>query len=126
MIFESVMGVAGAVCGIEEVVGDDAVVLGVEAGDDGEVIGKSERGIAGDHALGSRDAALREREKVSGVVALRVVPAKSVERNQDDIMLALCPVGVGSVVDVRERQCGIEAGSLPCGRARGNCRSDGE
>ena len=100
--------VAGLARGIEKVVGDQAVVLGIEAGDDGEVIGKGERGIAGQHAFRSPDALLAKRQQMRGVVALGVVPAEAVERNQDDVVLLLRLGGVGAVIDVDERERGIE------------------
>ena len=71
---------------------------------------------------GAHTPCLAKRKKMRGVVALGVVPAEAVERNQHEIMLALRPGGVGAVVDVRQRQCGIEAGSLPSSRER-RCES---
>ena len=65
---------------------------------------------------------LAEREKVSGVVALGVVPTETVERNQDDVVLVLGPVGVGAVVHMRDGKSGAEVGSLPCRGARGGTK----
>ncbi len=65
---------------------------------------------------GAQTPSLAERQQMRRVVALRVVPAEAVERNQHQIMLALRPGRVRAVVDVRERQRRIEA-AFPAPRA---------
>ena len=102
------MAVAGLAGGVEEAVGDNAVVLGIEAGNEGEVVGKGERGIAGQHAFGRPDALAAKSQKVGGVVAFGVVPAEAVKRDEDNIVLLLCVGRVGAVVDVGERECRAE------------------
>ena len=88
-------GEAGLANGIEKAVGEEAVVTGIEAGDEGEVVGKSERRIGGQHAFRRRGALPGEGEKVAGVVALGVVPAEAVEGDENDIVLGLGARGVG-------------------------------
>ena len=84
-------GVARVARRIVKAIGDQAVVLGIKTGGDGVVIGKGERWIAGEHAIGRPNALLAQRQQMRGVVAHRVVPAETIERNQHHIMLALGP-----------------------------------
>ena len=57
-------------------------------------------------------------QQMRGVVALCVVPAEAVERDENEIMLLLGPRRVGAVVDIRKRERGIETGFLSLGRER--------
>ena len=87
-------------------------MLGIEAGDDGVVIGKRERGEAGEHALRSPDALLTECEEIRSTVALRVVPAEAIEGDQHEIMRLLRRGGIGAVIGVCERKSRVEIGLL--------------
>jgi hypothetical protein len=91
------IGVALLAGGVVEAVGDDAVVLGVESGDQGVVVGEGERGVGGNHAIGSGCAFLREGEDVFGGVFLGVVVAEAVEGDEYDVVFGLGGGGVGRV-----------------------------
>ena len=93
------------------------MMLRIEPGYDREVVGKRQRWIAGQHPIRRPHALFAQRQQVSGVVALCVVPAKSIQRNQHHVMLLLGPRRVGSVIDMRKRKSRIEARSLPRQRA---------
>jgi len=60
----------------------------------------------------------RWRADASRLSRFCVVPAEAVERDENEIMLILGPRRVGAVVDMRERERRIEAGSLSLGRKR--------
>ncbi len=76
---------------IEKAVGNQSVVLWIKAGNNGEVIGKRQRWVTGHHALRRPNTLLPKCEQMRRVVALGVVPAKAIERNQHHVMLALRP-----------------------------------
>ena len=75
-------------------------MFGIEAGNDGVMVGKGERGVAGKHALRSPDTLLAQCQQVGGGIFLGVVPAEAVERDEDDVMLLERVRGVRSVVGV--------------------------
>ena len=52
-------------------------------------------------------------QQVGGTVALRVVPAESVKRNEDHIVRLLRGLGIGAVVGMNKRKGGVE---ILCGR----------
>ena len=85
-------GVAG---GIEEAVCDDAVVLRIEAGDDGVVVREGERWVGRNHALRRAGSACCERPQMRQAELLRVVVAEGVERDEDDVVFGLLGDGVG-------------------------------
>ena len=96
-------------------------MLGIKAGDDGEMIGKSERRIAWEHALRRPNSLLAKCKQVGRGVAVGVVPAEPVKRNQHHVMLRLRSRGVGPVVDVDERKSRIlprKDSRLLCGQAK--------
>src|SRR5215469_6177513 len=79
------------------------------------MIRERERREAGNHAFGRPDAGLAEGHQVGSPVALGVVPAKSVERDEDDIMRFLRGLGVGAAIsmDKRQSRVNILCGSEP-------------
>ena len=92
------VGVALFADGIVEGVGDDAVVFGVESGDEGVVVGEGDRGVGGDHALGRGGSLFGQGEEVFGGVFLGVVVAEAVEGDEDYVVLGLLSGGVGGIV----------------------------
>ena len=69
---------------IPERVRYQSVMTGILAGDDADVVGESDRGERRDHRL-RRSAGFADFEQMSGLIFLRVVVAKSVERYQYDV-----------------------------------------
>ena len=65
------------------------MVLGIEAGDQGVVVREGDRRIGGDHAFRRGSTFLRDCQQVLCTVFSRVVPAETIERDQDNIMLVL-------------------------------------
>ena len=72
---------------IPEAVGHQPVMLGIKPGYDRKVVGKRKRWVARQHAFRSPYAVLAQGQQVLGLIALGVIPAKPVERNQHHVML---------------------------------------
>src|SRR5450631_1191878 len=72
---------------IVEGVGNDSVVLGVKASDDGVVVGKSDAGVGRNHAIRRGGAARAQIQEVFRVVTLSVVVTKTVERDEHNVVL---------------------------------------
>jgi hypothetical protein len=57
-------------------------MLGIQPGDDGVVIGESERGKRGDHRVGD-DAVFPERGEGRGRISVEEIATESVERDEE-------------------------------------------
>ena len=82
-----------------ELVGHNAVVLGVKSGDQGVVIGEGQRRIGRDHSLSGDRAFGTQLQQMFGAVLFGVVVAKAVERHQHHVRLGLLGLGIRSVID---------------------------
>src|SRR5262249_2973469 len=71
--------------GVVEAVGHNTVMLRVEAGDDGVVVGRRLGGKGWNHSFGCAGTLGSQSEQMVGVIALRVVVTEAVKRNEDDI-----------------------------------------
>ena len=100
-VADAIAGLPGRVV---EPIGDEAVMLGIKAGDDGEVIREGQRREAGNHAFRGPHALSADGEQMRGVVAPGVVPSETVERDEHDIVRLLRGIGVRTVVDMDDRQ----------------------
>jgi hypothetical protein len=65
---------------------DDAMMFGIEAGDDRVMVGKGDGRISGKHSFGCAGALGGEGEQKVRVITLRVVVTEAVKRNEDDLV----------------------------------------
>src|SRR5579863_2743579 len=73
-------GVARVLRLVVERIGNQAVMFGIETGDDGEVIGKRERGIAGHHAFRRPYSFFAQGQQIYRAIMFCIIPAETVER----------------------------------------------
>ena len=84
---------------IVELVGHDAVMLGIEAGHQGVVIGKGQRRVGRDHSLVCDGSLRSQLQQMLGAIFPGIVVAKAVKRDQHNVGLGLLCSRVGPMVD---------------------------
>jgi len=117
--FRVFVGIAIAASGVVKGVAHDAVMLGIKAGDEGEVIGECDGGIGRKHTVWGGCARAREFGDVRSAPLLRIVVAEAVERDENDIVLFLL------LVRVERSACFNNFAAVAFGRDRSRVLRDG-